>query len=94
MLSGHDGSVAPGVYHRYGDPTDAHGSREEHVLEAYPESPYASKITAQGAQHQPEKGNPIPRVAFFVGAQPEHHSHYAQFYTARDQMHRAQAAKE
>jgi hypothetical protein len=86
-VDGRNGNVAPVRHHQYGEFKDG-GIVERHVLESYPGSPHAERMSLKHAYAESAQGQPFSQMGFFRLTSPEHVRHAAHLYAARDAHHR------
>lgn len=87
-VDGRNGDVAPVRHHKYGDVEDSGHIIEQHMLESYPGSPHAQRMSLKHAYAESAQGDPFPRMGLFRMTSPEHAGHAAYLYAARDAKHR------
>lgn len=91
VVAAHNGALAPARYFRAYRPGE-HGKRQEHVLEAWPDSPFRSAIAYADTMHEPIPGKQMSRVGIFRLNAPEHTDDVARLYDERAKQHAEQAS--
>lgn len=92
-VSAADGAHAPARYYRRHKPNGENGIRPEHVVEAFPDSPWAEPLSLDdpSAKTEYEPGKWMSKVGLFRLNHPTHLDDVAELYNGRARRHRDEA---
>lgn len=92
-VSGADGSHAAARYYRQHEPGE-HGQRAQHVIESWPESPFAERIAYADTLREHVPGKSVSRLGLFRLNAPEHLDDIMALYNGRAQRHMDEAKQQ